>query len=131
MTEPSDTPLEQKQRMRAALDVLQQLLLPSAPALRRSCDHIRDATKKVQKMAGNGMSLIDEIEAAAKRGRKPRNNEHPVDSIDIEAAAFVAGPYWKRLVAALEAGQEMAKYLDAEGTSIGDDLAAKFRDAMK
>lgn len=83
-----------------------------------SHDHIRDATKKVQKMAGNGMTLIDEIEQAT-------------DEVSVVyAESIITSPWWPRIKAALEAGQEMDMQLGDE--PFGPTTPQrKFRDAMK
>jgi len=82
------------------------------------------------------MSLIDEIEAAAKQVTISADmpglvvgNDH-----DVTAFHFVESPWWTRIKAALEAGQEMEHELHGRLAGLNPELTAaqaKFRGAMK
>lgn len=76
------------------------------------------------------MSLVDEIEAAAKRYEATRNgNTMGVPIADVEAYYVCRNdPWWPRIKAAIEAGQEMADFIDKKAPF--EQSSDKFRKAM-
>jgi len=85
--------------------------------------HMRHCAK------GAAMTLIEEIEAAARRGPHPDSTTADPYPGEWYAIQLLKSPYWSRIVAALEAGQEMDELLKFSGTPTFP-AQAKFRASM-
>jgi hypothetical protein len=81
------------------------------------------------------MNLIEEIENSGKPWASQVQNDSQV--LGLDAARLVGSPWWLRIKAALEAGQEMQKVLwdlwdEKTITSLDLALALRhFKEAMK